>query len=321
MLVNSISLLNQKSRIYIAGTDTLVGTALIRLLKKKGYVNLCGYPVEPDLTDVQAVDQFFSEMRPEYVFLVAGRTGGIAANQKYPADLMVNNLLIATSVIQSAHKYGVQKLLYLASSCSYPKHSAQPMQVDSLLTGPLESTNESYAVAKIAGIKLCEAYRRQYGTNFITAIPANPFGTDDDFDLEEAHVISALIHRMHQAKLRNLPGVEIWGTGTARREFIFADDLADACLFTMLHYNDIEPINLGTGDTVSIRELAEIIRTTIGYTGEIQFDPSKPDGMPIKTLDSTVLRDLGWSASTSLQAALERTYDWFVATHNETVSP
>jgi GDP-L-fucose synthase len=258
------------------------------------------------------VSDFFAQNKPEYVFLAAGKSGGISANQKYPADLMLDNLLVICNVIDSAYHSGVKKLLYLASSCSYPKHSAQPMQVESLMTGILEPTNEAYAVAKIAGIKLCQAYCQQYGANFISGIPANAFGIGDDFSLEESHVIPALIRKMHEAKIADAEFVEIWGTGTPRREFIFADDLADACIFIADNYDDPMPINIGGGLDLSIKELAELIKEAIGYRGQLHFDASKPDGMPLKALDSSKLQSMGWQPQTSFRAAVEATYDWFL---------
>ncbi len=305
--------MDKHAKIYVAGGQTLVGAAILRQLAHQGYDSIVGLPgQEPDLTNAQSVDQFFTQHCPEYVFLAAGKSGGIQANQTYPATLMLDNLLIACNTIQSAHRHHVQKLLYLASSCSYPRNSPQPMQVESLLTGTLEPTNESYAVAKLAGMKLCEAYRKQYGSNFIVGIPANPFGIGDDFSLEESHVIPALIRKMHEAKGKGESSVTLWGTGTPRREFIFADDLADACLFVMKHYSDLTPINLGGGTDVSIRELAELIKTVVGFTGDLCFDSNKPDGMPLKALDASPLLVLGWQAKTSLQAAIAETYRWWL---------
>lgn len=305
--------MEKDSKIYVAGGGTLIGSAILRQLDDRGYQNAIGQPpVEPDLTRFQKVEAFFEEYRPEYVFLAAGKSGGIQANQKYPAELMLDNLLVECHVIDSAYRYGVKKLLYLASSCSYPKHCSQPMQVESLLTGSLEPTNEGYAVAKIAGLKLCQAYSQQYGVNFITGIPANAFGPGDDFSLEESHVVPALIHKMHDAKIANAESVEIWGTGTPRREFILADDLADACIFIMEKYEDKTPINIGGGLDLSIKELAELIKEVVDYRGPLHFNTSKPDGMPLKALDSNKLSSMGWQPKTSFKDAISLTYDWFL---------
>lgn len=305
--------MDKQAKIYVAGGQTLVGEAILRQLANQGYGNIVGQPgQEPELTDVRSVDDFFAQHRPAYVFLAAGKSGGIQANQTYPATLMLDNLLVACHVIHAAHRHSVSKLLYLASSCSYPRNSPQPMQVESLLTGTLEPTNESYAVAKLAGIKLCEAYRKQYGSDFIVGIPANPFGIGDDFSLEDSHVIPALIRKMHEAKLQGESQVTLWGTGIPRREFIFADDLADACLFVMGHYSDLSPINLGGGTDLSIRELAAVIKTVVGFTGDLCFDATKPDGMPLKALNSNPLLALGWQAKTSLEEAITETYRWWL---------
>lgn len=305
--------MGKNDRIYVAGGRTLIGAAILRELERQGYSNIVGRPgEEPDLTDAALVEDFFARTTPDYVFLAAGKSGGIAANQKYPAELMLDNLLVECHVIHSAYRYGVKKLLYLASSCSYPKQCPQPMRVESLLTGPPEPTNEAYAVAKIAGIKLCQAYRQQYGANFIVGIPANTFGPGDDFSTEDSHVIPALIRKMHEAKERCLESVDIWGTGTPRREFIFADDLADACIFVMRKYDNAQPINLGGGSDLSIKELATLIKEVVGYPGELRFDTSKPDGTPLKALDSSKLKEMGWRSKTPFRSALSATYDWFL---------
>ncbi len=303
--------MQRESRLYVAGGETLIGSALLRELERHGYQNVVGRD-EPDLTDGKHVESFFTAIKPDYVFLAAGKSGGIGANQKYPAELMRDNLLIESHVIHSAQQHHVKKLLYLASSCSYPKHAPQPMQIESLLSGKLEPTNEAYAIAKIAGLELSQAYRQQYGVNFVGSIPANAFGMGDDFSLEDSHVIAALIHKMHEAKIKQTPQVEIWGTGAARREFIFADDLADACIFVMNHYDSAQPINLGSGDDVSIAQLAVMIKEVVGYSGELQFDASKPDGRPSKSLDSSVLFSLGWKPRTPFKEALQKTYKWFL---------
>ena len=250
-------------------------------------------------------------MQPDYVFCVAGKSGGIDANQRFPADLMVDNLLVQTHVMRSAHHHGAKKLLYLASSCSYPRECSQPMRVESLMTGPLEPTNEAYAVAKLAGMTLCRAFRQQYGAHFISAIPANPYGPGDDFSPDTSHVIPALVRRFYLAKRTNDRAVQIWGTGSPRREFIFIDDLADACVFVMREYDEPQPINLGSSSDVSITELAELIKEVVGYRGALEFDTSKPDGMPRKSLDSRRLLEMGWKPSTTLRAGLEATFDWW----------
>lgn len=300
-------------RVWVAGADTLIGAAIVRALRRAGWEPLAE-PAGLDLTASAAVDTFFTAARPEYVFVAGGKSGGIRANQKHPATLMLDNLLLAANVISAAHRHGAHKLLYLASSCTYPRLAAQPMQPAALLTGPLEPTNEAYAVAKLAGLKLCQAYAQEHGAPFITAIPANPFGPGDDYDLEDAHVIGALLHRMHLAHQAGAPEVEIWGTGKPQREFIYADDLADACLFVMQRYAEVEPINLGAGQAYSIAELAEQVRAVVGYSGALRFNPAKPDGMPIKVLDSGPLRDLGWQPRTPFPAALVATYADFLKT-------
>ncbi|MBI3863788.1 MAG: GDP-L-fucose synthase [Planctomycetia bacterium] len=305
--------MEKHARIFVPGGDTLIGAALRRRLAFQRFTGLVGTPPgEPDLCSAPEVDDFFRRARPEYVFLAAGKSGGIRANQLFPADLMLDNLLSECHVIDAAHRHGVKKLLYIASSCSYPKHCPQPMRVESLMTGPLEPTNDAYATAKIAGITLCQAYARQHGANFISGIPANAFGLEDDFSPEGGHVIPALLAKIHKAKVESLPSVPIWGTGAPRREFIFADDLADACLFVMQEYDDAAtPINLGAGEDLSIRETAELIREVVGYTGELAFDSTKPDGMPLKSLDSSPLIRMGWRAQTSFAKALLLTYEAF----------
>jgi GDP-L-fucose synthase len=305
--------LDRTSRIYVAGGETLLGSALIDRLQGDGYCNLVGVPPdEPDLTAAGPVEDFFAEARPEFVFIAAGQSGGIEANRRRPADLMLHNLLAATHVIDASHRYGVTKLLYLASSCSYPKGAGQPLDVASLLTGPLEPTSEAYALAKLAGLKLCQAYRRQYGDPFITAIPANSFGPGDDFSLENGHVIPALLRRFHETHIRGDRQVTVWGTGTPRREFVYAPDLADACRFVMQQYDSPEPINLGGGSVLSIAETAHAVAQVVGYRGRIEFDPRRSDGMPFKGLDSSRLRALGWEPRVPFRQALTETYDWFL---------
>jgi GDP-L-fucose synthase len=304
--------MDKNSRIFIADNHGLVGEAIKNRLKAEGYGNILGDFGMPSLTDAQEVDAFFSRTRPEYVFVVGGKSGGIGANQKFPANLMLDNLLVDCHVVGSAHNYGAEKLLYLASSCSYPKFSDQPMRVEYLMTGKLEPTNEAYAVAKLAGLTLCQAYRRQYQVNFVGAIPANIFGPGNDFSEEDSHVAGALMRRMHQAKVLEQPHVAIWGSGLPRREFIYSHDLADACLFIMDNYDEESPINVGFGRDWSIRELAEIIKDVVAYSGELRFDTSKPDGMPVKLLDSSQLRKMGWKPRTSLGDGLAATYQWFL---------
>jgi len=304
--------MNRLSRIFVSGGDTLIGAALLDQLSDRGFINLVGVGMyEPDPANTDAVHDFFSRMRPEFVFLAAGKSGGIGLNRERPADLMLNNLRVACNVLEAAAQNGVAKLLYLASSCSYPRLAAQPMAVDSLLAGPVEPTSEAYATAKIAGWKLCEAYRRQHGCSFITGIPANAFGPNDDFDSGSGHVIPALIRRFHDAKKRNLPEVAIWGSGTPRREFIFSRDLADACLFAMKQYDGDAPINLGGGSDMSIADVARAVAEVVGYRGELIFDATKPDGAPLKALDSSVLLNLGWKPTTDFRAAIVETYRWF----------
>ncbi len=306
--------MDRNSRIFVAGGTTLIGAALVRQLRAQAFTKVTGaHPEEPDLCSASAVDRFFRRVHPDYVLFAAGKSGGIQANQSFPADLMLDNLLSATHVISAAHRHGVRKLLYLASSCCYPKHCPQPMRVESLDSGPLEPTNDCYATAKIAGLKLCQAYARQHGAPFICGIPANAFGIDDDFSPDGGHVIPALIARLHQAKCESQPAVSIWGTGAPRREFIFADDLADACLFVLREYDDTQtPINLGCGVDLSIRETAELIRNVVGYKGELVFDTSRPDGMPLKSLDSSPLRRMGWQPRTAMINALTETYEAFL---------
>lgn len=306
--------MEKHAKIYVAGGETLLGAAILDELEGQGYTNLVGRSEKgPELTDATQVDDFFARTVPEYVFLAAGKSGGIGANQKYPAELIRDNLLVECHVIHSAYRYGAKKLLYLASSCCYPKHCPQPMRVESLMTGPLEPTNEAYAISKITGIQLCQAYRKQYGVKFITGIPGDTFGPGDDFSLEDSHVVAALIRKINEAKAAGAKSVEIWGTGNPRREFVFVGDLAGACIFAMNQYDDLKPINLGgDGSGISIRELAELIKEVIGYRGELSFDPTRPDGMPLKILDSTELSEMGWRLRTPIRSALSATYEWYL---------
>jgi GDP-L-fucose synthase len=288
------------------------GKALISLLKERNYSNITNLEQsEPDLADFSALEAYFNTTHPEYIFLMAGQSGGIKANQEMPATLMLDNLLIDCNVIRIAHNHRVKKLLYVASSCVYPKHTDQPMHPDMLMTGPLEPTNSAYATAKLAGIELCRAYRKEHSDNFISAIPANIFGPGDDFSAGNSHVVAALMRKMHEAKKNGNNTVEIWGTGKPRREFIYVDDLADACLFLMSHYDDEEPINIGSGTALSISRLATIIKKIVGYHGKLLYNNSKPDGMPEKLLDSTELFTLDWGPAFLFENAAKITFDWF----------
>jgi len=304
--------LEKHSRILVAGSQTLAGKAIQRQLVQQGYTNFVDESGgASDLNDSAQVDTLFTDSSPEYVFLAAGKSGGIAANQKNPASLMIDNLSVVCNVIGTAHRHGVKKLLYLASSCCYPRECPQPMNVDSLFSGPLEPTNAAYATAKLAGVRLCEAYRQQYGSNFVPVIPANEFGPGDHFSLEDSHVIPALLRKMYEAKLSGAESVAIWGTGTPQREFIFVDDMADACIFVMREYDGSRPINIGGDSALSIKELAELIKQVVDYQGRLSFDTSRPDGMPIKMLDSSELMTLGWQPKTKLLDALSITYEWW----------
>ncbi len=301
------------ARIFVAGHAGLVGSAIMRRLAADGYTNVLGATrSQLDLRDQAAVNYWFRANRPEYVFLVAGTVGGILANSTRPAEFIYDNMLIHATVVHAAHVYGVGKLLYLGSSCIYPRECAQPIGEPSLLTGPLEPTNEPYAIAKIAGIKLCEAYRRQYGCNFVSAMPTNLYGTHDNFDLTSSHVLPALIRRFHDARRRGDREVVVWGSGRPRREFLHVDDLADACVFLMQHYNEVEHINVGTGEDISIRELAEMVRAIVYPDAVITHDTSKPDGTPRKLLDVSKLQALGWRHSIALRDGVEDTYRWFL---------
>ncbi|MDR7402364.1 MAG: GDP-L-fucose synthase [Armatimonadota bacterium] len=305
--------MDRHSRVYVAGHRGLVGSALVHRLQAEGFTCiLTRTRQELDLTDQAAVDRFFAQERPEYVFLAAARVGGILANSTYPADFIRDNLLIQTHVIDAAYRYGVKKLVFLGSSCIYPKHAPQPMKEEYLLTGLLEPTNEAYAVAKIAGLKMVQYYHRQYGFPGISLMPTNLYGPGDNFDLKTAHVIPALIRKFHEAKERRDGEVVVWGTGMPRREFLHVDDLADAAVFLMRHYEDEMWINVGTGEDLTIAELAKLVRDVVGFHGEIVFDPSKPDGTPRKLLDVSRLFTLGWRPRIPLRQGLEQTYRWFV---------
>lgn len=308
--------MEQTASIYIAGHKGLVGSAIVRKLEELGYTNLITRTSsELDLRNQQAVEDFFSAEQPDYVFLAAATVGGIHANNTYPAEFIYDNLMIEANVINAAYKNRVNKLLFLGSSCIYPKFAPQPMKEEYLLTDELEPTNEPYAIAKIAGIKMCEAYNRQYKTNYISVMPTNLYGPNDNFDLEKSHVLPALIRKFHEAKVNKQDTVEIWGTGNPKREFLHVDDLADACVYLMNNcdYNDIGPfVNIGVGEDLTIRELAEKVMNIVGYQGEMVFNASKPDGTPQKLLDVTKLHALGWKAALTLDEGLKHTYDWFV---------
>ncbi len=301
--------MNKTDKIYVAGHRGMVGSAVTQRLNKLGYNNIVSRTSkELDLTNQAAVNAFFESEKPDYVFLSAAKVGGIFANDTYPAEFIRDNLLIQTNVIDAAYKNGVTKLLFLGSSCIYPKLANQPITEDQLLTGPLEPTNEWYAIAKIAGIKMCQAYRKQYNFNAISLMPTNLYGIGDNFHLENSHVIPALIRKFHDAKENNADVVEVWGTGKAKREFIDVKDLAEAAVFLMLNYDDAEIVNIGTGVDVSIGELAELVKKTTGFSGKINFDTSKPDGTPRKLLDVSKLHDLGWKESISLEDGLKNAY-------------
>jgi GDP-L-fucose synthase len=302
------------SRIFIAGHRGMVGSAIYRALEKTHHRLVVVPRRKLNLLDAQAVDQFFHYYKPEYVFMAAAKVGGIMANQTQPAEFIYENLAVQTNVIHSAWQHGVKKLLFLGSSCIFPRECPQPIKEEYLLTSPLEPTNEPYAIAKIAGLKMIESYRRQYGVDFISVMPTNLYGSGDHYDLRTSHVLPALIRKFHEAKETNAEQVTLWGTGCVRREFMHVDDLADACLFLMQRYSSHLPINIGTGTDLTIRELAEMIVKLVGYEGTISWDSSKPDGTPRKLLDVSRLRTLGWSHTISLAAGLERTYADFLLT-------
>jgi GDP-L-fucose synthase len=305
--------MNPESSIFVAGHRGLVGSAIVRRLRAAGFRNLVLRDrSELNLTRQGAVEDFFADARPEFVFFAAAKVGGILANDTYPAEFLQDNLVIQTNIIDAAYRSGTRKLLFLGSSCIYPKHAPQPMPEDCLLTGPLEPTNEWYAIAKIAGLKMCQAYRRQYGFNAISAMPTNLYGPGDNFSLKSSHVLPALLRKIHEAKEAGAAAVEVWGTGKPKREFLHVDDLADACLFLMQSYDGDGWVNVGWGRDETIAELADTIRRVVGFTGELRFDPSKPDGTPRKLLDTTRLTALGWSPKIGLEAGIRSTYEWFL---------
>jgi GDP-L-fucose synthase len=301
-------------RIYVAGHKGMMGSAIVRQLANERSEILVADRQTLDLTNQQATEDWLAQMRPDAIFLAAGLVGGIYANNTYPADFIANNLAIALNVIRGAHKVGVKKLLALGSSCIYPKLAPQPMTEDALLTGSLEPTNEWYAIAKIAAIKLCEAYRKQHGCDFISVMPTNLYGLNDNYHPENSHVPAALIRRFHEAKLANVPTVTVWGSGTPRREFIYSDDAADACVFVMKHYSKLGFLNIGTGEDVTISEFAKLVADVVGYKGKIVYDTSRPDGTPRKLLDVSKIKNLGWTPKTQLRDGLARTYADFCAT-------
>lgn len=315
--------MEKAAKIYVAGHRGLVGSAIVRSLKKSGYSNLLHRThAELDLTDQHAVRDFFEAEKPEYVFLAAAKVGGILANSIYPADFIYQNLAVQTNVIHESWRQGVKRLLFLGSSCIYPRDCPQPIKEEYLLTGSLESTNRPYALAKIAGIEMCHAYNRQYGTKFMAAMPTNLYGPNDNYDLNNSHVLPALIRKMHEAKQRGDKEVIVWGTGTPKREFLYSDDMADACLYLLKQsesglydlFNDEHPplINIGCGEDLTIRELAEIIAATVGYRGKLVFDSTKPDGTMRKLMDVSRMKDLGWTATTSLRSGINSAYQSYL---------
>jgi len=307
-------MMQKSDKIFVAGHRGLVGSAIIRRVESEGFDNLSKRDrSELDLADEEAVQHFFAQEKPGVVIFAAARVGGIKANNDFPVEFLLDNLRIQNNVIHAAHQAGVRKLLFLGSSCIYPKFAPQPIPETALLSGPLEPTNEAYAIAKIAGIKLCQAYSREYGANFISAMPTNLYGPNDNFDLETSHVLAALLRKAHEAKTRKARELIVWGSGKPRREFLHVDDLASACLFLLEKYDSPEIINVGCGADISIRELAELICDVVGFDGELTWDTTKPDGTPRKLLDITKLRDLGWRPTIPLRDGVAQTYDWFLA--------
>ena len=304
--------MDRESKIYVAGHNGMVGSAIVRNLRAKGYHNIIGRTSrELDLTVQDDVENFFAEERPEYIFVAAAKVGGIHANNTYPAEFIYENLMIELNTIHNAYKYGVKKLLFLGSSCIYPKLAQQPIREEFLMTGILEPTNEAYAIAKISGIALCKFYRRQYGCDFISVMPTNLYGINDNFDLDTSHVLPALIRKFHEAKVNGAKEVIIWGTGKPRREFLHVDDLADACTYLINHYSDELHVNIGTGEDIEIIELAKLVSEIVGYGGSINNDLSKPDGTPRKLLDVCLLSSLGWRPRTELKEGIEEVYKWY----------
>lgn len=310
--------MEKQAKIYVAGNRGMVGSAIYRRLKELGYENIITRTSkELDLRDQQAVKEFFENEKPEYVFLAAAKVGGIMANNIYRADFLYENLAIQNNVIHFSHENDVKKLMFLGSSCIYPKMAPQPLKEDYLLTGTLEPTNEPYAIAKIAGIKMVESYRLQYQDNYISVMPTNLYGINDNYHPENSHVLPALIRKFHEAKVNNSPTVSIWGSGTPHREFMYADDLADACVFLMENYDDLQFVNIGVGEDVSIRDLAQLIKEVVGFEGQLEFDSSKPDGTPRKLMDVSKLNSLGWKAKTDLKDGIRLAYQDFLQNYNE----
>ncbi len=301
--------MNKESKIYVAGHKGMVGSAIVRKLTELGYSNIITAPKNKlNLLDQSEVDNFFQKQKPDYVFLAAAKVGGIKANNDYKGDFIYQNLMIQTNIINCSKEYGVKKLLFLGSSCIYPKMSPQPIKEEYLLTGLLETTNDAYAIAKIAGIKMCQSYNQQYGTNFISVMPTNLYGPNDNYDLKNSHVLPALIRKFHEAKVESKDRVEIWGTGSPMREFLYVDDLAEACIYLMNNYNESEIVNIGTGEDITIKDLAYLVKDVIGFTGDIYFNTEMPDGTPRKLLDVSKVKDLGWSYKTSLREGIKKAY-------------
>ena len=306
--------MNTKDKIYVAGHRGMVGSAIVRKLEKERFNNIITKTSsELDLRNQQSVNDFFENEKPDYVFLAAAKVGGIMANNTYKAEFLYDNLMIETNIIQAAYRNDVKKLLFLGSSCIYPKLAPQPLKEEYLLSGFLETTNEPYAIAKIAGIKLCEYYREQFGCNYISLMPTNLYGLNDNYDLQNSHVLPALIRRFHTAKITNAPSVTLWGTGSPKREFLYVDDLANACLHLMQHYNEKQFLNIGTGEDIAIAELAELIKNITNYMGEIVWDTTKPDGTPRKLMDVSKVHALGWKHRMSLEEGIKKTYDDFLS--------
>lgn len=309
--------MNKDSKIYVAGHRGLVGSAIVRGLEAKGFTNIIGKThSELDLTDSEQVEEFFKTEKPEYVFLAAAKVGGILANSTYPAEFIYGNLQIQNNVIGMAKKHDVKKLMFLGSSCIYPKMCPQPIKEEYLLSGYLEETNEAYALAKISGLKMCQFFNKQYGTNYISVMPTNLYGPYDNFHPENSHVMPALIRRFHEAKVNNLKEVVVWGSGTPLREFLYSEDMADACIYLMETYEGNDFFNIGTGKEITIRGLAEMVKEVVGYEGELVFDASKPDGTPRKLLDVSRLEDAGWKYKVELRDGIEKAYKWFVENYN-----
>lgn len=305
--------MNKDSKIYVAGHNGMVGSAIVRRLQKNGYENiLCKSHRELDLTNQTLTDEFFKDEQPDFVFIAAAKVGGIHANNSFPADFIMENMLIECNLLKSAFKYGVKKLLFLGSSCIYPKLCPQPIKEEYLLTGELEPTNEAYALAKISGIKMCQSYNRQYGTRFISAMPASLYGVNDRFNINNSHVIPSMIIKFHEAKVNNKPYVELWGTGNPLREFLYVDDMADACLYLMQNYEGNEFINIGSGKEISIRDLAETLKKVTEYTGELVFDTTKPDGTPRRVLDNSKIHKTGWVPQIDMEEGLRREYEYYL---------